>query len=81
MLVRGEVAGFRAPGGRAREAASRGPGASAPAPGAATAEGPGERGPEFSARYQRPGACVWEVCGFAFEVELLPCLNYVRAKP
>jgi hypothetical protein len=27
-----------------------------------------------------PGAGVWEVW-FAFEVELLPCLNYVRAKP
>lgn len=44
------------------------------------------RGPESVARTPRPvprgrGACVWEVCGFAFEVELLPCLNYVRAKP
>lgn len=44
------------------------------------------RGPESVARTSRPvpcgrGACVWEVCGFAFEVELLPCLNYVRAKP
>lgn len=52
-----------------------------PAPGAASAEGPEERRPEFPARSPRPGACVWEVCGFAFEVELLPCLNYVRAKP
>lgn len=73
----------RAPrSGRAgRRRWSRGPGASARAPSAATAEGPGERGPEFLARYPWPGACVWEVCGFAFEVELLPCLNYVRAKP
>lgn len=79
--MHGEAAGFRARGGRTGKAASWGPSASAPALDAATAEGPGERGPEFSAGYPRPGACVWEVCGFAFEVELLPCLNYVRAKP
>lgn len=42
-------------GERVREAASWGPGASAPAPDAATAEGPGERGPEFLAGYPRPG--------------------------
>lgn len=69
-------------GGRAGEGGSIwGPGALARAPGAAPAEGPGERGPELAARSPRPGACAWEVCAFAFEVELLPCLNYVRAKP
>lgn len=76
--MRGEAAGFRAPGGRAGEGGGI---SGAPAPGAASAEGPEERRPEFPARSPRPGACVWEVCGFAFEVELLPCLNYVRAKP
>lgn len=67
--------GRAAEGGR--EAASRGPGASTPA----MAGGPRERGPAFLAGYPAAGSCVWEVCGFAFEVELLPCLNYVRAKP
>ena len=66
---------LRAPGGRAGRRRSRGPRASARASRAATAEGPGERGPDFLARYPWSGACVWEVCGFAFEVELLPCLN------
>lgn len=79
MLVRGEAAGFRAPGAPGGEGGGVG---GSPRPGAATApKGREECGPEFPVRYPRPGACVWEVWGFAFEVELLPCLNYVRAKP
>lgn len=77
-------AGARGGGGLPRSGRAGGRGRwhlGGPAPGAASAEGPEERRPEFPARSPRPGACVWEVCGFAFEVELLPCLNYVRAKP
>lgn len=54
--MHGEAAGFRAPGRRAREAVSWGPAASAPAPHTATAQGPGDCGPEFLAGYPRPGA-------------------------
>lgn len=72
--------------GRAARGRRRGPASlrpSAGAPGGCDGRGgrrakPGLLEPRYG---NGPGACVWEVCGFAFEVELLPCLNYVRAKP
>lgn len=74
----GEAACFLAAGGRGAAVGawrwSRGAGCR-------DGRGPGREQPRGLGPLPGAGACVWEVCGSAFEVELLPCLNYVRAKP